>query len=227
MEFMFDTANLDIIKKFADIYPYTGVTSNPSIIKNEGKLDFFNHFRTVQSFIGKERRLYLQVVAEDCETMLAEAELLNRNLKDVIVKIPVTREGVKAIGILKKRGYCVTATAIFNELQGYVALAAGADYLAPYYNRIEAMGGDPVSVIAALKDVTIRQGLPAKLIAASFHETIQVQKAIAAGADSVTLSPVLLDKINSDMMKNTVENFKKDWSLSQGCENLLGISTDF
>lgn len=223
MEFMFDTANMALLKKYAEIYPYTGVTSNPSIIKKEGKIDFFAHFREVRALIGKDRQLHLQAVGADSATMIAEAKRLREEIGDVIVKIPVTSEGIKAISALKKERYPVTATAIYNELQGYLAIAAGADYLAPYYNRIEAMGGNPVAVIEALKNVIVRQNQTSVIIAASFHEPVQMIRAIAAGADCVTMSPVMLDKIDSDVMKTTMENFCKDWAESQGCKNLLEL----
>ena len=132
MELMFDNANIETLKHYAEIYPYVGVTSNPSIIKEEGKIDFFNHFREIRNIIGRDRSLHIQVVSTKAEDIIKEAEKIAERIdKDVYIKIPVTEEGLKAIKILKSQGYKLTATAIYTRIQGMLAIAAGVDYIAP------------------------------------------------------------------------------------------------
>ena len=223
MELMFDNANIETIKEFAQIYPYVGVTSNPTIIKKEGKIDFFEHFRKIREIIGKERSLHIQVVSTTAEEIIKEAELITEKIdKDVYVKIPVTEEGLKAIKVLKARGFKITATAVYTQMQGLVAIAAGADYIAPYFNRIESRGEDAAATIAAFRNNIDFSGAKTKILAASFHTGKQVSKAIAAGADAITIQPKLLTSIiHADYIDEAVETFAEDWKMSQGSNNLL------
>ena len=226
MELMFDNANLETIKEFAEIYPYVGVTSNPTIIKKEGKIDFFNHFKKMREIIGKERSLHIQVVSQTCEEMIKEAEkIVERIDKDVYIKIPVTEEGLKAIKYLKAKGYKITATAIYTKMQGLVAIAAGADYIAPYFNRIQSRGSDASATVACFRQNIDYFKKPTKILAASFHHGGQVIKALQAGADAVTLQPDLLREMicvnPTNYIENAVTTFAEDWESSQGTKSIL------
>lgn len=223
MELLFDNANLETLKHFSEIYPYTGVTSNPSIVKQEGKIDFFSHMRRIRDLIGDRRSLHAQVVTTDAESIIGEAErLIEKTDKNIYVKIPVTEEGLKAIKVLKARGFNVTATAIYTKIQGLLAISAGADYIAPYFNRIEARGEDAVEVISTFRaDIDFCKA-KTKILSASFHSGEQVIKAIKAGSDCVTLQPNLLkEMLCADFIDSAVKKFAEDWKLSQGCDNLL------
>ncbi len=226
MELMFDNANLETIKEFASIYPFVGVTSNPTIIKREGKIDFFNHFRELAKIIGPEKSLHIQVVSQNAEDMIKEAEKIVEKLnKDVYIKIPVTEEGLKAIKNLKARGFKITATAIYTKMQGLVAIAAGADYIAPYFNRIQSRGSDAAATVACFRQNIDFFGRKTKILAASFHHGGQVIKALQAGADAVTISPELLREmvcINpTNFIENAVTTFAADWKESQGSNSIL------
>lgn len=223
MELLFDNANLETLKRFSEIYPYTGVTSNPSIIKAEGKIDFFNHMRKIRELIGENRSLHAQVVTTDAKSIVKEAEKLTERIdKNVYVKIPVTEEGLKAMKILKDRGFNVTATAIYTKIQGLLAISAGADYIAPYFNRIEARGDDPAKVISDFrKDIDFCKA-KTKILSASFHSGEQVIKAVEAGADCVTLQPKLLkEMLCADYIYEAVMKFACDWQVSQGFDSIL------
>lgn len=112
MKYLLDTANLDAIRYYTDIFPIAGVTSNPSIVKKEGKIDFFAHMNEIRSIIGMDKTLHIQVTALDTDGMLRDAEtILNKVDDQVCVKVPVTLEGIKAIKTLKKQDVNVTATA--------------------------------------------------------------------------------------------------------------------
>ena len=226
MELMFDNANLETIKEFAQIYPYVGVTSNPTIIKKEGKIDFFEHFRKIREVIGKDRSLHIQVVSTTAEEIIKEAELITEKIdKDVYVKIPVTEEGLKAIKNLKARGFKITATAIYTKMQGLVAIAAGADYIAPYFNRIQSRGSDASATVECFKQNIDSFGKKTKILAASFHHGGQVIKALQAGAHAVTLQPELLRETicvtPRNYIEDAVDTFAKDWQESQGSKNIL------
>lgn len=226
MELMFDNANIKTIKEFAEIYPYVGVTSNPTIIKKEGKIDFFNHFKQIREIIGKDRSLHIQVVSQTAEEMIKEAEKIVEKVdKDVYIKIPVTEEGLKAIKNLKSRGFKITATAIYTKMQGLVAIAAGADYIAPYFNRIQSRGSDAAATVACFRQNIDFFGKKTKILAASFHHGGQVIKALQAGADAVTLQPDLLREMvcvnPTNYIENAVATFASDWEESQGTKNIL------
>lgn len=226
MELMLDNANLETIKEFAEIYPYVGVTSNPTIIKKEGKINFFEHFRKIRQIIGKERSLHIQVVSQTADEMIKEAEKIVEKIdKDVYIKIPVTEEGLRAIKHLKERNFKITATAIYTKMQGLVAIAAGADYIAPYYNRIQSRGSDASATIACFRQNINYFGKHTKILAASFHHGGQVTNALQAGADAVTIQPDLLREMvcanYTNYINNAVETFAADWEQSQGTKNIL------
>ena len=193
MEFLFDTANIQEIQKYIAIYPITGVTSNPSIIKKEGKIDFYRHFRQIRAIIGAERSLHIQLTAPDEGTMLREADtVLNKVDDKVFIKVPVNENGLKVMRALKKDRIGVTATAVYSKIQGYLALETGADFIAPYYNRMENLDIDAYDTIACLAEQIRAYGYNTKILAASFKNIAQVNAAFAAGAQTATLSPQLL-----------------------------------
>ena len=222
MELMFDSANIEQIEKLAQIYPFVGVTSNPTIIKDEGKIDFFNHLKKIRGIIGKAS-LHVQVVSTTCEQIVKEAQKIVENVdKDVYIKIPVTTEGLKAIKILKEQGYNITATAIYSKWQGLLAIAYNVDYIAPYFNRIQNLGVDACDVIASFKKDIDASGAKTKILAASFHSSGQVTQAIGAGAHAVTIQPKLLGSmVDADYVMDAVETFANHWKQSQNTNNIL------
>lgn len=224
MELMFDNANLETLKHYAEIYPFVGVTSNPTIIKAEGKIDFFNHFKEIRKLIG-QKSLHIQVVSTNAKDIIEEARKITSQIdKDVFIKIPVTEEGLKAIKVLKSEGYNITATAIYTKIQGLLAISAGADYIAPYFNRIEKRGEDPVETIACFHQDIVSSNAKTKILAASFHSGEQVIKALKAGADAVTLQPSLLtEMVHKDYIDSAVEVFADDFKSSQCVNNILEI----
>ena len=218
MEFMLDTANIADIKKFEKIIPLAGVTSNPSIVKNEGNIEFFSHMKQIRQIIGDDKSLHVQVVATDYEGMLKDAETILAKIdKNVFVKVPVSEEGLKVIKELKKRGVNVTATAIYTKFQAYLAIAAGADYIAPYFNRMENLNIDPREAIAEMAKEISRTNSQTKILAASFKNVGQVNAALEHGAYSATL---VVDIIKSAFAMPSIEkavvDFTSDWELSFG-----------
>ncbi|AGF58491.1 TalC/MipB family fructose-6-phosphate aldolase [Clostridium saccharoperbutylacetonicum] len=213
MEYMLDTANIEMIKMGVEIFPIAGITSNPSIIKKEGKINFFNHFRKIREIIGIEKTLHIQVVAEDCEGILKEAKAILENIDNkVCIKIPVNAEGLKAIKILKAQGVAITATAIYTTAQGLLAMEAGADFIAPYFNRMENMNINPREVIKAFADMIEKYNYSTKILAASFKNIGQVNDSFAAGAQTATMAPeILLDALKMPAIEKAVDDFSKDW----------------
>lgn len=217
MEFMLDTVNLAEIKKWAQILPLAGVTSNPTIVKREGELDFFEHLKKVRELIGPQPSLHVQVVAKDTAGMIAEAKKLQAELGgNLYIKIPVTQEGLVAIKQLKQADFKITATAIYTTMQGLLALEAGADYLAPYYNRMENLDTDPVALIAQLASAREKSTQKGKILAASFKNASQVTKALGAGAQAVTAgSDIYAASLADPAIAKAVSDFAIDWKTSQ------------
>lgn len=214
MKYLLDTANLEDIAKYIEFFPIDGVTSNPSIVKNEGKIDFFSHMRAIREMIGFDCSLHVQVTANDYEGMLKDAEAILKNIDDqVFIKVPVTLDGIRTIKTLKKAGHNVTATAIYSKAQGFLAIEAGADYIAPYYNRMENMGIDSEDVIYAFADMINSYNYDTKILAASFKNAGQVDKAFLAGSQTATLAPsILVDALGQAAIIKAVEDFDKDWT---------------
>ncbi|QCQ04707.1 fructose-6-phosphate aldolase [Ligilactobacillus animalis] len=217
MEFMLDTVNLAEIKKWAQILPLAGVTSNPTIVKREGELDFFEHLKKVRELIGPKPSLHVQVVAKDTAGMIEEAKKLQAELGgNLYIKIPVTQEGLVAIKQLKQADFKITATAIYTTMQGLLALEAGADYLAPYYNRMENLDTDPVALIAQLASAREKSTQKGKILAASFKNASQVTKALGAGAQAVTAgSDIYAASLADPAIAKAVSDFAIDWKTSQ------------
>lgn len=213
MKYLLDTANLKDIRHYCDIFPIAGVTSNPSIVKKEGNIDFFSHMKEIRSIIGMEKPLHIQVTALDTEGILKDAEtILNKVDNNVYIKIPVTMEGIKAIKILKERKIRVTATAVYSKQQGFLAMEAGADFIAPYFNRMENMGIDSDDVIASMVEMIDRYNYPAQILAASFKNAGQVDRAFLAGAHTATLDPSILEAaLLQPHIISAVDAFDSDW----------------
>ena len=213
MEFILDTVNLEEIKDGVDHMPIAGVTSNPSIVKKTSPEDFFGHMRNVREIIGKERSLHVQVISLDAETIVKEAHRILEEIDDqVYIKVPVSYEGLKAIKILKSERVNVTATAVYDLMQAYFALAAGADYIAPYVNRIGNLGADPMELISNLQDRIEDDGYDCKIVAASFKGVEQVKNAFNYGAEAITAPYAVLKQVFANPnIDKAVTDFNNDW----------------
>lgn len=218
MEYMLDTLNLDEIKKWSRILPLAGVTSNPTIAKKEGAIDFFERIREVRAIVGDEASIHVQVVAQDYDGILKDAEEIRKQCgESIYVKVPVTKEGLAAIKTLKAEGYHITATAIYTTFQGLLAIAAGADYLAPYYNRMENLNIDPAVVIGQLAKAIDRNFSESKILAASFKNVSQINQAFAQGAQAITAGPDVFEAgFAMPSIQKAVDDFGKDWSDNYG-----------
>lgn len=211
MELLLDTANLEAIKKYCDYYNITGVTTNPTILSRENG-PFFETYEAIRTIIGEEKQLHVQVTSRLCEEMLKEAQTITARLgKEVYIKIPVIEEGIKAIKLLKKDGFSVTATAVVSPQQAFLAGSVGADYVAPYINRMANLNMDPYVVVERIRTVFDAQKISTKVLGASFKNTQQIMLTYEAGAEAVTVAPELLTTMCSNAVTDMwVTNFEKD-----------------
>ena len=225
MELLLDTANLKSIRDAVSTYPISGLTTNPSIVSKEGRSDFFGLIREIREILGKERTLHVQVTRTDCEGILKEAEAIRKNVdEDVYIKTPVSKEGLKAIGIMAREGFNVTATAIYTTIQGELAAMAGAKYLALYYNRMLNLDIDADAVFRSTANAIAASGLDCKIVGASFKNIMQVTNVFADGAEAVTVPPELLDTaLANPSIDLAVKNFNKDWEKVYGSKGITEL----
>ena len=224
MKYLLDTANLAEIRELSEYLPIAGVTSNPTIVKAEGAVPFFAHMREIRSIIG-QHPLHIQVTAQDYAGMMRDAEAIFRHVdENVYVKVPVDFAGVKVIKALKRQGANVTATAVYGIDQAFIALEAGADCIAPYYNRMEALGVDAANVIGNIEGIINHYGYEAEILAASFKQPVQIDRAILAGAHSVTAAPNVLREIFAKkIVSDAVRTFADDWAGLYGGKTLAEL----
>jgi len=198
------------------------VTTNPTILKAEGRIDFYEHMRSIREIIGPRRTLHVQVLAPDADGMVAEAhKLLERIDAQVYAKVPTTEQGIMAMRRLSEQGIGVTATAIYSKTQGMLAIAAGANYIAPYFNRMESLDIDTVATIKSLSRFIDQHGANCRVMAASFKNVAQVSAAFEAGAKAVTVPPRLLQAaLHAPDVLQAVDDFARDWADTFGTTGL-------
>ena len=222
MIYLLDTANVDDIKKAMDLYPVSGVTTNPSIITKE-KRDFLEILKDIREVIGKDAMLHVQTLSETYEGIIEEAHYLREQIDgELYIKIPVTAQGIKAIRQLKKEGYNITATALITASQALMAATAGADFAAPYVNRIDDISGNGVQVVKEILRQYKLYGLKTKVLAASFKNIQQISEVSSFGVDSITVPLKLLEKsIEHPLTDWSVEKFISDWEEAYNRKTIL------
>lgn len=222
MIYILDTADLAAIKHCNEFYPLSGVTTNPSIIAKE-KGDFWQILKEIRGVIGNDKMLHVQTVQTTAKKMVEEAKLIKEKIGgDIYIKIPIGEEGLKAVPMIKNLGIGVTMTAIFTPAQALMAAKAGADFVAPYVNRLDNILGDGTNVVAEIVQQFEIYGLDCKVLAASFKNAEQVHRCALCGCHSVTVSAdVLKSLIIHPMTDAAVEGFERDWKGVYGDKTIL------
>lgn len=217
MLYLLDTANLEQIKRAFDLYPMSGVTTNPTIISKE-KRNFIDILKEIRHAIGEDKMLHVQVISQKAEEIVKEAEYLQEVIGgNIYIKIPVIPEGIKAMKILKKKEIKITATAIFTAEQAFIAAIAGAEFVAPYVNRIDNIAGNGVDVVVQIVQLFKTHNIAAKVLAASFKNVQQVHQVALAGGQSVTVNAEIMDKLLSHPLTDlSIKQFVSDWESVYG-----------
>ena len=211
MELIIDSSNIEQIKELNDLLTITGVTTNPTIITKSGR-EAMDVVKDLCEVLSEDQLLFIQTVQTSFEGIMEEAKMISsiRN-KNMYVKIPVTHEGLRAIKECKKLGIHTLATAIYTADQAFLAAMNGAEYLAPYTNRM-CNYGDGVQDVKDLIEMLRVNHMPAKVIAASFKNTYQVHELIKAGIQAVTVPcDVLYQMIDHPGTKIAVGEFSVNW----------------
>lgn len=211
MELIIDSSNIEQIKELNDLLTITGVTTNPTILTKSGR-EAMDVVKDLCEVLSEDQLLFIQIVQTSFEGIMEEAKKISsiRN-KNMYVKIPVTHEGLRAIKECKKLGIHTLATAIYTADQAFLAAMNGAEYLAPYTNRM-CNYGDGVQDVKDLIEMLRVNHMPAKVIAASFKNTYQVHELIKAGIQAVTVPcDVLYQMIDHPGTKIAVGEFSVNW----------------
>ncbi|GAA0180224.1 fructose-6-phosphate aldolase [Clostridium sediminicola] len=217
MQYLLDTADLESIKRAYDIFPMSGVTTNPTIISKEKK-EFLQILKDIRNIIGEDSMLHAQVLGTKAEQMVEEAEYLNECIGgNLYVKIPVIPEGIKAMKILKSKNMKITATAVITPQQALIAAIAGAEYVAPYINRIDNISGNGVKVVSEIVELFKIHSIDAKVLAASFKNVQQVHSIALCGSQSATINPEIMEKLLDHPLTDwSVNQFISDWESVYG-----------
>lgn len=212
MKLLIDDADIDKIKRLYDYYPIDGVSTNPSILAKTGRKPY-EVLAQIRAFIGPDADLHAQVISRDASGMVQEGRRLAEELgKNTYIKIPAVPEGIRAMRILSSDGYYVTATAIYTPQQAFLAGKAGADYAAPYVNRIDNLGGDGVEATKRIHDILGKNGLKTELLAASFKNTRQLLELIEYGIGAATAAPDVIEGLlKNPAVTAAVEAFIADF----------------
>lgn len=217
MQFIIDTAQLKAIKRCAEFYPIDGVTTNPTIISRE-HTDFLKLIKEIRAIIGPNKMFHIQTTADTSDAIVEEGKRLQEVVGgNFYLKVPISPEGLKATMALKKIGLNVTMTAIFTQQQALIAAKAGADYVAPYVNRLDSIVSDGVRVVEEIVELFCMHDIETKVLAASFKNVEQVHKVALAGGHAVTINPELFEQlVYHPLTLYAIDDFTKDWEAVYG-----------
>ena len=188
MKFFIDTANLEQIKEANDLGILDGVTTNPSLMAKEGisgKENIMQHYKTICEIV-EGGDVSAEVIATDFKGMIKEGEELAALHKQIVVKIPATKEGIKAIKYLSSKGIKTNCTLIFNVGQALLAAKAGATYVSPFIGRLDDISSDGLQLIEDIVHVFNYYGYDTQVLAASIRHTMHIVECMRIGADVVT-----------------------------------------
>ena len=220
MKLLIDDANIRAIEEIYEFYPIDGVTTNPSILAKAGRPPF-QVLKEIRAFIGPEADLHVQAVAPTAAGMVEDARRILGELGEkTLVKIPCVPEGFKAMKALRELGVRTTGTAVYTPMQAFLAARCGAEYAAPYINRIDNMGFDGVSVAKEIQDIFTKNALSANILAASFKNSQQVLELCRYGVGAAAVAPdVIRGFVKNPAVTAAVEAFAADF------EELTGVRT--
>ena len=214
MRFFLDTANVEHIKEANEMGVICGVTTNPSLVAKEGR-DFNVVIKEITEIV--DGPISGEVISEDAQGMIKEGREVAAIHKNMIVKIPMTAEGLKATKVLSKEGIKTNVTLIFSATQALLAANAGATYVSPFLGRIDDISMDGMELVRNIADIFAIHGIETEIIAASVRTPIHVIQAAQAGANIATVPhSLVMQMIKHPLTDQGLEKFKADWSAAFG-----------
>jgi len=212
MKIFLDTANVEQIKQMCELGIVDGVTTNPTLIaKEKGK------FKDLSELIGTicdivKGPVSLEAISENANDIVSEAEKFSEISKYVVIKVPMTKEGLKAVKILNKKNIKTNMTLIFSANQALLAAKAGANYVSPFIGRLDDISHEGMQIIADIQEIFSNYAFNTELIVASIRHPLHVLEAAKIGADIATIPFDVLDKMLKHPLTDTgIEKFKADF----------------
>lgn len=210
MKFFIDTANVDEIRKANDMGIICGVTTNPSLIAKEGR-DFKQVIQEITSIVDGPISGEVNALTTDAEGMIKEGREIAAIHPNMVVKIPMTAEGLKATKVLSEAGIKVNVTLIFSANQALLAARAGAAYVSPFVGRLDDISQPGVELIETIMDIFETHGIETEVIAASIRTTMHVTECAQAGADIATVPYKILEQmLRHPLTDQGIEKFQAD-----------------
>ncbi len=211
MKIFIDTANVEDIKKAHAMGIVTGVTTNPSLIAKEGR-DFVEVVKEITTIV--DGPISAEVVSLEAEGMVEEALPLAEIHKNIIIKVPMTSEGLKAVHMLKEKGIKTNVTLVFSASQALLAARAGAAYVSPFIGRLDDIGEDGGLLVEKIVAIFDLHGIETEIIAASIRNPLHAEHAALAGAHIATLPYKVIEQMTKHHLTDAgIVRFLKDWEM--------------
>ncbi len=218
MKFFIDTANLDQIKEAQDLGVLDGVTTNPSLMAKEGisgAENIINHYKKICEIVDGD--VSAEVISTDFEGMIKEGEELAALHPQIVVKVPIIKEGIKAIKYFSNKGIRTNCTLVFSVGQALLAAKAGATYVSPFIGRLDDISTDGVELIAQIVEMYSYYGFETEVLAASIRHTMHIVQCMDAGADVATCPlNAILGLLNHPLTDSGLEKFLADYKKLNG-----------
>ncbi|MCI1821038.1 MAG: fructose-6-phosphate aldolase [Megasphaera sp.] len=210
MKFFIDTANVEEIKAAYAMGVICGVTTNPSLVAKEGR-DFHEVIKEITAIVNGP--VSAEVLADDAQEMIKEAKVLAALDEQVVVKIPMTAEGLKAVAALHMVGIRTNVTLVFSANQALMAARAGASYVSPFVGRLEDIGQNGIALIAEIADIFAVHGIVTEIIAASIRRPMHITECAKAGANIATVPyKIIMQALHHPLTDEGIKRFKEDWA---------------
>lgn len=214
MKFFIDTAQLDEIEEASAMGVLDGVTTNPSLLKRAGAADFHEHIYKICAIV--EGDVSAEVIAVKYEEILAEARDLAKIHSNVVVKVPLILEGIKAIRTLAREGIRVNCTLCFSPIQALIAAKAGTAYISPFLGRLDDIAHNGMDLLRSIRIIYDNYGIETEILAASIRHPIHVVEAAEIGADVATMPFDVIKKLlRHPLTDKGLEAFLRDWDTYQ------------
>jgi len=213
MKFFIDTANLDEIKEANELGLIDGVTTNPSLVAKEGDVDFKEHLAKICAIVKGD--ISAEVTALDTEGMLSEGRELAKVAPNVVIKVPLTLDGLKACRTFRAEGTKVNVTLCFSAAQALLAAKAGASYISPFIGRLDDVATDGMQLIRDIVQIYDNYGFETEVLAASIRHPMHIVDCALAGADVATIPfKVIQQLVKHPLTDKGLEGFLSDWKKS-------------
>lgn len=211
MKFFIDTANVEDIKKANDMGVICGVTTNPSLIAKEGRV-FEEVIAEIASIVDGPISGEVRATTTDAESMIREGREIAKIHKNMVVKIPMTVEGLKAVKVLSSEGIKTNVTLIFTANQALLAARARASYVSPFLGRLDDISTKGIDLVAEIAEMFDVAGIETEIIAASVRNPIHVTECALAGADIATVPYKVIEQMTHHPLTDAgIEKFKQDY----------------